>query len=293
MSARKLIYRFMVLAPALFLAGIGVNARSISTEFDTVRNDSRSDAQIFAYVPYMRECQAPLRHDSESDLRLAMRTAKDWIAGAQEGKLKPLLPSAYEDTSSEGVKSQVFDAKSTLEGRIISGIQDKVEAGKFEEATRCTVTALELGEILKYSDFISLYNCASEQRRALLAIQPCVDRLSPDQRERIRIAVRRVQTNSDQVDRMVRRSRNLFLAWRVRNHYQPLPIEDTRMLAEIPAIIKGEGAASMTQLRDRMFVTTDRSVPSYFSSVRLGVCASNWLDGDREELLATLDRPKS
>jgi hypothetical protein len=51
MSARKLIYRAMVCAPAMFVIGIGVHARGLSDDFEFVANDARTERLQLAYVP--------------------------------------------------------------------------------------------------------------------------------------------------------------------------------------------------------------------------------------------------
>ena len=58
MSARKLVYRFMVCSPALFLAGIGVHARGLVPTFEPLANDPKTEKQILSYVPYLRESRA-------------------------------------------------------------------------------------------------------------------------------------------------------------------------------------------------------------------------------------------
>lgn len=289
MSARKLIYRFMVLAPAIFLAGIGVNARSISTEFDTVCNDARTDRAILAYIPYMRELEAPYREHSESDRRRALNTANQWIAAANKGVLMPLAPIAYEDTSTEGAKSQVFEAKANLISRLSTAIGEEIDAGQYNRAAEYTARAMRLSEILKYSDFISLYNCATEQRRQLMTISPYIVKLDSQHKQLLSSAVKDCATEETQVNRMARRSNRLFLSWRMRKNYQPLSIEDTKLLAEIPAMVTGDSAVSLADFRNRMFATRDANVPNYCSSVRLGLTATKWLDKERAEALRKLE----
>lgn len=293
MSARKLVYRFMVVAPAIFLAGIGVNARSLSTEFDTIRNDARTDRAILAYVPYMRETEAPLRHDNPADLDRALGISKKWLAAANRGELKALPPIAYEDTSTEGAKSQVFEAKSKVVFRLLSGIEETGKAGNYAKMSECATAAIRMSEILKYSDFISLFNCTTEQRRATDFTKPFLEKLDVKHRSELIRTLSLAKPDTKRVDQMARLSRHLFLAWRVRNNYQPLAVEDTKLLREIPVLIKGDGAISLTELRDRMFASNDRTVPSYCSSVRLGLIATKLFDTEIATTLRVLKREKA
>src|SRR5690349_2313652 len=99
MSARKLVYRSMVVAPAVFLVGLGVHARAMDRDYDFVANDGATEIHIQAYVPYVRAFEA-LRARSSAMRPETVRTVTDrWICGWLSCKLRPLPPIAYDDTS--------------------------------------------------------------------------------------------------------------------------------------------------------------------------------------------------
>lgn len=277
----------MVFAPALFLVGIGVNARSLSTDFEFVSNDSRTERHIQAYVPYLRDAEkalTPAHRASEDEIT---KIAREWVDGALRGDLRSLNPIAYDDTSSDGAKSEIFDVRSRIAGRLINRIPDEMAADRHKAVTD-TVLAIRLASILKYSDFISLFNCASEQRRAIQHIEPFATSLDPADKQALREVLPTLGSCQKTVDVMTSRSRELFLAWRNSRGFPPLSIEDTQLLSDVPAVIRNGNAVAMRQLRDRIFASKDDHVPTFCSSLRLGIASQSLLEGDVRKLSALL-----
>lgn len=277
----------MVFAPALFLVGIGINARTLSTDYEFVSNDSRTECRIQAYVPYLRSAVktlSPAHRASEDEIT---RIAQYWVEGAERGELRALNPIAYDDTSSDGAKGEVFDARSRIAGRLINRIPDEM-TGNLHKAVTDTVLAVRLASILKYSDFVSLFNCSTEQRRAIQHIEPYVSSLDPADKQALREVLPSLGPCQKTVDVMMSRSKQLFLAWRNNCGFPPLSIEDTQLLSDVPAVIRDGNAVAMRQLRDRIFASKDDHVPTFCSSLRLGIGSQALLEADVRKLSALL-----
>jgi hypothetical protein len=285
MSARKLVYRSMVFAPAIFLVGLGVHARSLSDDFNFIANDPSHESATFAYVPYLKKSGAFLDWSAERSLPEARRVAKIWIAGAEKGELKPLTPISFEDTSSEGAKSEIFEVNGRIVTSLINGVTAEVSAKKYHEATQDAVLAVKVANILKHSDFISLFNSATAQRRAIQELGPAVGKLSEADGAKIASLLPIASTKTEVLGRMLQRSRQLFVSWRDRRGYEPLSIEDTQLLSDIPALVQGGNAVAMQKMRHRMFASNDDYLPTYCSSLRIGVSAQDLLHRDIHSLV--------
>jgi hypothetical protein len=277
MSARKLVYRSMVFAPAIFLVGLGVHARSLSDNFNFVANDPGRERAVLAYVPYLKKSDGFVDWTQNQSFEEARRVAKIWIEGAEQGKLKPLTPVAFEDTSSEGAKSEIFQVSSRIVTRLLQGVTRSIAAKNYHEATEDVVLAVRLANVLKHSDFISLFNNATAQRRGIQEIVEVADHLTAEDREKISELLPITQTKTELISKMLKRSRQLFVSWRERRGYQPLSIEDTQLLADVPALVENGNAVAQQRLRNRMFASQDDYVPTYFSSIRIGVNAQELL----------------
>jgi len=283
----------MVSAPAFFVLGLGVHARMFSSHYDIVRDDPHSEAEILAYVPYLRQSKAFVARDPHATVAEARRVAEAWVSGAGKGDLKPLSPVAFEDTSSDGAKSQIFDTKSQIATRLINGIGESARSGNTRRAVQDAVLVVKLADILKYSDFISLFNCAGEQRRALHQIEAMSSKLSLADCQVIADALPDTKPQPARIDRMVRRSKQMFLTWRERRGYEPLSIEDTQLLSEIPALVRNDNAVALREMRDRIYASKDDHVPTYCSSVRLGVGAQELLNQDITKVTELIAKRRS
>lgn len=271
MSARKLIYRLMVVAPALFLIGIGVHARTMERDFERLENDPRTESHIQAYVPLLRETAAISQNDVRVRPGRLRQIAARWINGAQDGRLRALRPIAYEDTSTEGVKAQVFEVQSRLVALLTLAIDRDVQAHRLADGAQDAIAALETANTLKYSDFLSLYNCANQQRNILRRAEKLLPSLAPADRTRLLEAIRTLIAEPKVLDGMANQSRLLFLSWRDRQGYPNLAIEDTRLLSEIPAMIESDDPLTLQAIRRRVVASNDDFVPTYYSALRLGI----------------------
>jgi hypothetical protein len=289
MSARKLVYRSMVFAPAIFLIGLGVHARSLDDDFHIVANDPSHERAVLAYVPYLKKSAAFVDGSTKQSLPEARRIAKIWIEGAKSGDLKPLTPIAFEDTSSEGAKSEIFEVNGRIVTCLVTGVTGGVHKKNYHQATEDAVLAVQMAGILKHSDFISLFNSATAQRRAIQEVSGAFDKLPEKDRERLTTLLPLTQTKHDLVTRMIKRSHQLFVTWRQRRGYEPLSIEDTRLLSDIPALVEGGNAVSLQKMRHRMFASKDDYIPTYCSSLRIGVSAQDLLHKEILDLVRTIN----
>jgi hypothetical protein len=289
MSARTLVYRAMAFAPAVFLIGIGARGRTFSTDYNFVANDPCTERRIQAYVPYLRKYPSFVTSGRFGDLGLARAAAASWIEGAGRGDLKPLAPICYDDTSSDGGKSTIFEFEAKVANRLEFAITEEVKQGNYHEAATDSLLVIGMSSILKYSDFFSVYHCASEQRRVVLFIEEIAGHLTPDDRRALSTALSQVTTDQATIATMIGRQQEFFIGWRAKSGFQPLSIEDTQLLSDIPALAQDGSLVAMHELRSRVLASKDNHLPAYCSSLRLGVGAQDRVDQDARRLRKQLD----
>src|SRR5579862_2066161 len=235
MSARKLVYRSMLCAPGAFLIAIGIHGRTVPHNFEFVANDPLTEHRIQAYVPYISTDAAacPGRGDGPD---LARNAALKWICGAQRGDLTPLNPVSYDDTSTDGLKSEIFDVQARIASELVQSVAGSLQSHELHNAASDAALVLRLENVLKCSDFASLFRCSTQQRHTLEMLRPYAGIMSESDRRALKDAVSTLVPNSRILERMVTRSQKLFLKWRQRTGCEPLSIEDSRLLSEIPAL---------------------------------------------------------
>ncbi len=289
MSARKLVYKLMVCAPAIFMAGLGVHARTMESDFDFVANDTATESRIQAYVPFVREAAdvMPSRNPAVWS-GVARSVARDWARAAEKCDLRPLHPISYDDTSSDGVKSQVFETEARIEVSLRRAVADDLQRNDLNAATADTVLILRLANVLKLSDFASMFTGAAQQRHALQVIEPYIGMLSNLDRKALAQELPRLSVRRSTTEEMVVRSKQLFLTWRKRTACDPLSIEDTQILSDIPALVNGDHMVTMEQLRMRLLTLGDDKLPEYCSALRVGILSQDRLTKTVEKLSSQL-----
>ena len=190
---------------------------------------------------------------------------------------RALAPVCYDDVSTDGNKNQIFETRNRVAGRLSADVADALQRHSIHDAVIDSILVLRLDDVAKCSDFASLYCSATEQRRALFLLRPYVNQMSADDRKSIECAIRSLDLSRSTLDKMMDRSKQLFLTWRERTGCEPLSIEDTHLLSDIPALADDVDSAKLLQFRNRVLACKDDHLPVYCSTVRLGITAQEHL----------------
>ena len=178
-----LTYKLMVTAPALLTAILAVQARTSSDPFEMEGDWATSDRILQAYVPLMKECvQFNQREPSGIPMVESRKWAQRWIDGANSSRLLPMKSAQYGDTAEDGVKSQVFRANVHLAAALSYGYLTRRD---YERAARDLVLAVQVLQVLKFSDMDCLAYCNIAQRRQIERLTLLMPKLGTDQRSEI------------------------------------------------------------------------------------------------------------
>lgn len=283
MSARKLILRLMTIAPAIFVGGIAVHARAMLDGWEFVENDPATEKSIQAYGPFVKDTIATLRETHEPSALCAL--GQRWVSASKDGTLKSLVSISYEDTTSDGVKAQIFTTRASLGNALMQACRKAVAKQDYHAAATCATTSLQLANVGKYSDFIGMYNSATEQRRTLVLVEGHLKELPQSDKLALRLALKEASdTNRPLLEKMTWTQKHNYLLWRDRREFPQLSIEDSKLVSEVPVMLDGDYAVAVQNLRQRALASKDKTVPSYVSSVRLGIVSQLSLQKEIKEI---------
>lgn len=210
MEARKLLYTAMVLAPAGLLAGIGIHSRTFHDPFEFPRT-SEDQVRVNAYLDVVRETDKRTtvsQRENEPGIRTI---AKRWIRETEEGKLKPLVPVAYDDVVLGGVKNQIVSSMRGLVHALITKADQRTQEGKPREAARDLILAVQTAQTLKYSSFMTVYRCSVLQHTALNRLEPIFETLPVEDRTEIRLRLAALPTDTASLKKIADKARQLYL----------------------------------------------------------------------------------
>jgi hypothetical protein len=276
----------MTIAPAIFLGGIGVHARAMLNGWDFVENDPKTEASILRYGQFLGQIAPGLR---EGHIESTRDAATKWVANYQNGTLPDLNPIAYDDTTSDGVKSQIFLAKSRLCALLSSHATKSLQEGNSAEGMKDLTIWIKLGDAGKFSDFISLFNGTTEQRRVIYLVEKYRNKFSKDQLRTIASELDQIKHDQKAVERLTVITKHNFLTYRNRHGDPPLSIEDSSLVSELPALVKGDALEAVQSIKQRGIASNDTSIPNFVSGVRLGIASQANLDVKIAEFKKSLD----
>ena len=178
MEARKLLYTSMVAAPAIFLAGIGIHARTFVDPFQFT-DTTNDQARMNAYLGIVRESHDKLGYLRKADRQDVRDVAAKWIEGYHSGRLQPLVPVAYDEMVPTGAKDQIVDALSSTYRHLTRQADEEIEEGKNDIAAQDLATSIKLVQTVKFSSFAIDFRCSIWQKSALKRIGEIYSKLSP------------------------------------------------------------------------------------------------------------------
>lgn len=176
---KKLVYSLMVASPALSIVTIGLMGRMNADARIILAYEPVFEHKLAAYRPLVGQVQDAMRTSPKPEV--VNELVQRWTAWREDGTLAVLHAQTIDDSSSEGVKGQIYKALFDL---VSHGRSNAKHLGKTnpDRAADAYFKLVELLELMKYFDFDSVRRCGTEQRHMLFSIDKL--NLSPMRRER-------------------------------------------------------------------------------------------------------------
>jgi len=155
-------------SPLVLLAALTVGTRTYVDEFEPVAYDAQLQASIAAYVGPIRSVARILSETQGAERVAAARiVAAEWIERSRRRELRPLPPSDPEDSMREGVKAEILKSSEALASILFEAARDAAASGNFSLAAHDALHALEVSQVVKYSDLYSVGLVSLRQRQVL------------------------------------------------------------------------------------------------------------------------------
>jgi hypothetical protein len=178
MTARKLVYWLLVFSPAILMLAVAIDARFSEDPFTLPEDPPSQNERIAAYAEAVRTTASLINMSPRAlDTRQVEQVADFWVQRLRGGYLLPLYSSSRSETIDDGVKAQIFRAKSRVCSLLFSAAVKHLKATHFRAASADLLAAVELGEAVKYADFRALTASAAHQKKCLdllLRLRPCL-----------------------------------------------------------------------------------------------------------------------
>ncbi len=204
-------YRLLVIGPLLFVGSIAIRARIGIQQWDFPACTHKQEDDISAYRRVA--CDALQFRDIRFGKvdRTKLRTvAQSWVEGRRLGILKPLTPAFLGDSIREGVKQQIRQAA----GVLVCHLQDigklELQSGRPRRACEDILLAMQVSEVLKYSDPYAVALAGIEQRTSIKILDSVAPKLAPFDRGELAVRLEQLRKEQGSLDSMVRLMRQLY-----------------------------------------------------------------------------------
>jgi hypothetical protein len=162
------VQQVLVACPFLFCGWLAFNSRIYKDSFEVQCGTQDQDARVFAYEPYVSEESLLLESNHHSVERArVLSLACRWDDAVHRGQLQPLSPVSFEDNCTEGVRGDIFRAKSQIVSYLLDDAGRLINKHCTCDAVDEVLLAVRLSQSLKYGDLDSISATSVEERDEL------------------------------------------------------------------------------------------------------------------------------
>lgn len=285
--SRRTVLTFMAWGPIIFTAVVGVQTRISSSDWQFPTATAQQEAVVYAYAPYVRKLHS-LGNGERLDQGAALSLANDWISAASGGELEPLRPAFFEDRSEDGIKSEIIEAQQELTSLLLKAAQQGQGLSKGERVTYA-LTAINLVETLKYSDFRTLYLANKEQGRAVGILAELAPGLDGATKAKVAKELDEAKVSFEKFDEVTKVARQQYAESKIRRGLEPLRIEEVQLAHNMANRLTTTGEVSTL---GRLYASND-SLPEYVTQLGIAWASCQSHNARVVKLLETLDTPAS
>jgi hypothetical protein len=241
----------LLLVPVVGSAGLVLSRRSETKEYEFVSASDQAHEKVMQYskltssiLQVERQLPAPERVAPLNKL------ATQWIQAADSGQLQRLEPVAYDDTSLEGIKNQVFRAAAIVASTLSSDALDKADRGRYAEATGEIVSAFQVLETMWGNDVVSVPMANQGERRIFFVFKSFASHLAKSERVRVLDMISNSIAKHDLVA-IASRARSQYVALADRDGFEKVSRSDERLLDSLESEIANavDPEARLKQIR--------------------------------------------
>ncbi|MBX7131399.1 MAG: hypothetical protein K1X67_01850 [Fimbriimonadaceae bacterium] len=264
---------------------MAIKSRTNYDPWESPRNTADVESRIDAYIQPMKGLNQALELGDEASVR---EVAREWIDQHERGVLRPLPPCSYVDSTRDGVKGQITLGKNRLTYRLIDQSDELLAAGRTSEAISDALLAYKVANVLKFSDFTTVYDTCRAQLRVLKTLEDARSRLGPEQKKEVRHLLAGYVVDVKPLNRILLQSRRLYTESLQAKGQESLPIEDTQQFTQIGNVLQARCDAESLQSVRRLIVASNGDMPRILTTAKLAWQMENQLEKASKTLLEDL-----
>ncbi len=232
MPAKQLVYKAMVAMPAICLAGLGAKAQIEYDPYEFVTPTPKQNEAILAYTDVVSKSEHAERLAYTSGYLTATRAVGlMWVDGAKSGKLVPLVPVSYDDTSRDGIKAEITQRNQSICSSLIYNANQEKFKGDYANAVSDSLMGIRVAQVLKYSDYPSVMQAGLYERRALKVLIDALPHVPGAQRRQIAAELVNLKPKAERLQQVAGLERFMFIDYLRRMGVDATRIESVRPFA--------------------------------------------------------------
>lgn len=291
---RRLFWQLATILPLIATGYMGLLPKTRGEALPEFSDDPTTQARIAAYAEPVRASYA-LTDSKKAVLPQATvrAVATVWIRGLESGLLRPLPPLHYRNGFTEGIKAQIYEARQFVLASLHRLAGSRENEGRVAEAIETDLSALKVGEVLKYSDMTTLLTSCSFQARTVRRLRSLEPKMTAAQRSAVASAVRAIALSPEEFKRIAARVGMQYAVYESNKNggRDTEPIELAMNKAE--QIIANGDLAQMDRDLKSLIVRDQQELAAILCSLRRIASEARRLEGAREGLLASLAARRS
>jgi hypothetical protein len=266
MWARKLTNELLVAGPFLMLAIMAIKSRTYFDPWESPHNNAEVEARVDAFVGPMKAASKLGDYTDASQLRTV---AQLWVDDAAPGKLKPLSLCTVVDSMRDGVKGQIVTTKNHMTSTLEELSQVELAQGNRKQALSDSLLAYRLAEVIKYSDFSTVYDTVRGQMHALKTLKECIPGASASERREVATVVLSSGFDAKPLNRILLQTRTNYAECLRAQGRRSLPIEDTQQFAQVGSMMQAKcDDRGVRQMRS-LIVASNGEMPRILTTAKL------------------------
>jgi hypothetical protein len=183
--------------------------------------------------------------------------AQEWIKGAEDGQLGPLQPVSYDDTTRDGVKSEITMRNGAVASQLLYVAGHEIDLHQYMKSISDAAMGMRVANVIKYSDYPSLLQSDIYVRRGFRLIGVALSHLPAKDRAAARPLFLGLNSNAEKFKEVQGIEHVMFVEYLRRMHVDSTLIESTR------SYTTGADAATMDRYRRTLMASAkDDTLPA-------------------------------
>ena len=261
----------LLACPLIFTCYVSISSRTYSDDHIVPSGTPAQDAQVYAYVPFVKATSSILHNASGPDRQALEGLATQWVEAAQKDQLQPLVPISFEDDPEEGARGTIMHAKSKIVAALLDDAVQLAKHGHGPQAAHEALLATQLSETLKYSDFNSVFVASVEEQRAGAILRKVAPHLNQVETTDVRNGLAYIENRSKELGALTRFSRIQYYDYMERMSKTPISIEDVHRTVLLTERVSSSPSSRRTMdfVRTEMVANPTEDGPQYLSDLRV------------------------